>query len=95
MKSKILSLSKSEDFKNLLKGRKITNTYSTIFFKKISSKNNKLLNVSFVTKRKIGTLPAFPSHSEAAVEVCSFPQWPFDRDDAGTQQVTEFCQRIP
>ena len=54
MKSKILSLSKSEDFKNLLKGRKITNPYSTIFFKKISSKNNKLLNVSFVTKRKIG-----------------------------------------
>ena len=54
MKIKILSLSKSEDFKNLLKGRKITNPYSTIFFNKISSKNNNLLNVSFVTKRKIG-----------------------------------------
>ena len=54
MKSKILSLSKSEDFKNLLNGRKISNPYSTIFFKKLSSKNNKLLNVSFVTKRKIG-----------------------------------------
>ena len=54
MKSKISSLSKNEDFKNLLSGKKITNQYSTIFFKKISSKNNKFLNVSFVTKKKIG-----------------------------------------
>ena len=54
MKSKISSLSKSEDFKNLLSGRKISNPYSTIFFKKIYTKNNKLLNVSFVTKKKIG-----------------------------------------
>ena len=54
MKSKISSLSKSEDFKNLLNGRKILNPYSTIFFKKLSSKSNKSLNVSFVTKRKIG-----------------------------------------
>ena len=54
MKSKISCLSKSEDFKNLLNGKKITNNYSTIFFKKISSKNNKFLNVSFVTKKKIG-----------------------------------------
>ena len=53
MKSKILSLSKSEDFKNILNGRKIMNPYSTIFFKRITSKNNKLLNVSFVTKKKI------------------------------------------
>ena len=34
MKSKISSLSKNEDFKNLLSGRKINNQYSTIFFKK-------------------------------------------------------------
>ena len=54
MKSRISSLSKNEDFKNLLSGRKIVNQYSTIFFKKISSKNNKYLNVSFVTKKKIG-----------------------------------------
>ena len=54
MKSKISSLSKSEDFKNLLNGRKISNPYSTIFFKKLSLKDNKLLNVSFVTKKKIG-----------------------------------------
>ena len=54
MKSKILSLSKSEDFKNILNGRKIMNPYSTIFFKRLTSKNNKLLNVSFITKKKIG-----------------------------------------
>ena len=54
MKSKISSLSKSEDFKNLLNGKKILNPYSTIFFRKLSSKNNKLLNISFVTKKKIG-----------------------------------------
>ena len=54
MKSKISSLSRNEDFKNLLSGRKINNQYSTIFFKKISSKNTKFLNVSFVTKKKIG-----------------------------------------
>ena len=56
MKIKILSLSKSEDFKNLLNGRKISNPYSTIFFKKIPSKNNKLLNVSFVTKKRAKVL---------------------------------------
>tara|TARA_Y100000590_G_scaffold225494_1_gene254915 strand:- start:943 stop:1284 length:342 start_codon:yes stop_codon:yes gene_type:complete len=54
MKNKISSLSKSEDFKTLLGGRKISNPYSTIFFKKIYSKNTKLLNVSFIAKRKIG-----------------------------------------
>ena len=56
MKSKISSLSKSEAFKNLLKGRKISNPYSTIFFKKITTKNNKLLNISFVTKKKLAML---------------------------------------
>ena len=54
MKSKISSLSKHEDFKNLLNGRRISNPYSTIFFKKLTSKNNKMLNISFVTKKKIG-----------------------------------------
>ena len=54
MKSKISSLSKNEDFKNLLSGKKITNQYSTIFFKKIASKNKNFLNVSFVAKKKIG-----------------------------------------
>ena len=54
MKTKISSLSRSEDFKNLLNGKKISNPYIIIFFKKISSKNNKFLNISFITKKKIG-----------------------------------------
>ena len=54
MRNKIVSLSKNEDFKSLLFGEKISNKYLTIFFKKLSSKNNKKLNISFVTKKKIG-----------------------------------------
>ena len=54
MKIKISSLSKNEDFKFLLTGKKITNKYLTIFFKKLSGKNNKKLNISFVTQKKIG-----------------------------------------
>ena len=41
MKSKIVALSKNEDFKNLLKK------------KKLSNKNNKNLNISFVAKKKM------------------------------------------
>ena len=54
MKSKITSLSKNEDFKSILNGKKISNKYITIFFKKLSDKNYKKLNISFVTKKKIG-----------------------------------------
>ena len=54
MRSKIVSLSKNEDFKSLLTGRKVSNKYSTIFFKKISNKKFNKLNISFVTKKKIG-----------------------------------------
>ncbi len=54
MKSKILALSKNEEFKNLLKQKKITNKYVTIFFGKLINKNEKRLNISFVTKKKIG-----------------------------------------
>ena len=54
MSSKIISLSKNEDFKSLLSGKKINNKYLTIFFKKLSDKNNKKLNISFVAKKKIG-----------------------------------------
>ena len=54
MKSQISSLTKNEDFKSLLDGKKIGNKYLTIFFTKISNKNNKKLNISFVTKKKIG-----------------------------------------
>jgi len=54
MKSKITSLSKNEDFKTILGGKKISNKYLTIFFKKLSDKDYKKLNISFVTKKKIG-----------------------------------------
>ena len=51
MKSKIVALSRNEDFKNLLKERKISNRYLTIFFGKLPNKNNKKLNISFVIKK--------------------------------------------
>ena len=54
MKSKIVALSKNQDFKNLLKERKISNKYLTIYFGKLSDKNNKKLNISFVVKKKLG-----------------------------------------
>tara|TARA_B100000929_G_C15268864_1_gene339410 strand:- start:80 stop:421 length:342 start_codon:yes stop_codon:yes gene_type:complete len=54
MKIKISSLSKNEDFKSIIKGRKINNKYLTIFFKKLSDKNDKKLNISFVAQKKIG-----------------------------------------
>jgi ribonuclease P protein component len=52
MKSKIVALSKNEDFKNLLKKKKISNKYMTIFFGTLNNKDNKKINISFVTKKK-------------------------------------------
>ena len=54
MKTKIASLSKNEDFKSLLTGKKIANKYLTIFFKKLSDKNTSRLNISFIAKKKLG-----------------------------------------
>jgi ribonuclease P protein component len=54
MKSKILALSKNEEFKSLLKKKKISNKYVTIFFGKLPNKDNKKLNISFSVKKKIG-----------------------------------------
>ena len=54
MKSKILALSNNEDFKNLLKKKKLSNKYVTIFFGILKNKNKEKLNISFVTKKKIG-----------------------------------------
>ena len=54
MKSKIVCLSKNDEFKEILKGKKSSNKYFTIFFKKLSNKNKNKLNISFVTKKKIG-----------------------------------------
>ena len=54
MKSKIIALSKNEGFKNLLKQKKFSNKYVTIFFGNLMNKDNKKLNISFVTKKKLG-----------------------------------------
>ena len=54
MKIKLISHSKNDDFISILKGKKISNKYSTIFFKKLSNKNTNNLNISFVVKKKIG-----------------------------------------
>jgi len=54
MRSKILALSKNEEFKNLLKKKKISNKFVTIFFGNLDNKNSKKLNISFVAKKKLG-----------------------------------------
>ena len=54
MKSKLVALSKNEEFKNLLNQRKVSNKYVTIFFGKLINKDNTKINISFVTKKKIG-----------------------------------------
>ena len=54
MKSKILALSKNEDFQSLLNKKKLSNKYVTIFFGILKKKDIKKLNISFVTKKKIG-----------------------------------------
>ena len=54
MKSKILALYKNEEFKSLIKMKKLSNKYVTIFFGILKNKDNKKLNISFVTKKKIG-----------------------------------------
>ena len=54
MKSKIVALSKNEEFKTLLKKKKISNQYVTIFFGCLVDNNKHKLNISFVTKKKIG-----------------------------------------
>ena len=44
---------KNEDFKNLLKKKKISNKYITLFFGPLADKDNKKLNISFVAKKKL------------------------------------------
>ena len=38
----------------MLKGRKFSNKYLTIFFKNLSDKSSKSLNISFVAQKKLG-----------------------------------------
>ena len=54
MKSKIVCLSRNNEFKEILKGEKKSTIYFTIFFKKLSNKNRDKLNISFITKKKLG-----------------------------------------
>ena len=54
MRSKIIALSNNEDFKLLLKKKKISNKYVTIFFGNLKYKKMTKLNVSFVAKKKLG-----------------------------------------
>ena len=54
MRSKIIALSKNEEFKSLLKKKKASNKYVTIFYGYLNNKNNNKLNISFVVKKKIG-----------------------------------------
>ena len=54
MKSKIVALSKNEEFKNLLNQKKVSNKYVTIFFGELINKDHKKLIISFVAKKKIG-----------------------------------------
>ena len=53
MKSKIVALSKNEDFKILLKKKKVSNKYITLFFGLLEDKNSSRLNISFVAKKKL------------------------------------------
>ncbi len=54
MKSKIIALQKNEEFKYLLKQKKISNKYVTIFYGRLKNKYKNKFNISFVTKKKIG-----------------------------------------
>jgi len=51
---KFKSLNQNKQFLKVLKNKKINNKYFTIYFHKNSTNLNKYLNISFVTKKKIG-----------------------------------------
>tara|TARA_Y100000590_G_scaffold159512_1_gene183056 strand:- start:3312 stop:3674 length:363 start_codon:yes stop_codon:yes gene_type:complete len=55
---KFKSLNKSKQFLSILKKKKITNKYFVMYFDKNPKKNekeiNRILNISFVMKKKIG-----------------------------------------
>ena len=54
MRSKIIALSRNEEFKTLLQKKKISNKYVTIFFGNLINKSKSKLNISFVAKKKLG-----------------------------------------
>ena len=53
MKTKIVALKNNKDFKSMLKGRKLSNKYFIMFYKKLLRKDSNYLNISIVTKKKI------------------------------------------
>ena len=54
MRSRLFALSKNEEFRELLKRKKRANKYVIIFFGHLDTKPKNKLNISFVTKKKIG-----------------------------------------
>ena len=54
MKTKVISLKNNEDFKSLLKGRKLSNKYFVMFYKKLLKEKSNNLNISIVTNKKLG-----------------------------------------
>ena len=56
MKTKVVALKNNEDFKSLLKGRKLSNKYFVMFYKKLLRKDSKNLNISIVAKKKLGRI---------------------------------------
>ena len=56
MKSKILALSNNKEFQELIKKKRISNKYITIYFGKLDNKDIKKLNISFSVKKKLGML---------------------------------------
>ena len=80
MNIKIKSLSKNEDFKKLLNGRKISNSYLTVFFKKIPDKKNTCLNISFVAKKKMGK-----AVDRNKIKSCLLYTSPSPRDQRGSR----------
>ena len=54
MKTKVVALKNNEDFKSLLKGRKLSNKYFVMFYKKLLKEKSNNLNISIVTNKKLG-----------------------------------------
>ena len=54
MKSKIVALSKNEEFKTLLKKKKYLINMLQFFLVHFNNKNNKKLNISLSQKKKFG-----------------------------------------
>ena len=55
---KFKSLNQNKEFLRILKNKRMSNKYFTIYFSKNSGNSNKYLNISFVTKKKIGNAVA-------------------------------------